>query len=149
MVSARLFTVCGVMLCALLAGCSDPYAQFNDVKGTVTLEGKPLDQGDIQFLPLENQGTQSGASIKNGAYEMPKQNGLKPGKYLVQITSGDGKTPANEDEAGAPGGSTNIVSFDRIPEDWNVNSKKEIEIKANAKNTFNFDIPKAATPKKR
>ena len=44
-------------------------------------------------------------------------------------------------EAAAPGGSTNIVSLDRIPEDWNVRSKQQVEVRAKGPNTFNFDIP--------
>jgi hypothetical protein len=83
---------------------------------------------------------------------------LKPGKYLVRLTSGDGKTIARvgvrEDKnppkelAAAPGGSTNIVSMDRIPEEWNIRSKQEREVKANGVNRFDFDIPSANTSRR-
>jgi hypothetical protein len=114
-----------------------------EVSGTVTLEKQPLKDGSITFIPLDEQGTQTGCGIADGTYSIPRKNGLKPGKYLVQITAGDGKTPASDEEAAAPGGSTNIVSVDRIPPEWNTQSKKEVEVKANAKNKFDFDIPKA------
>jgi hypothetical protein len=129
-------------LAAASAGCSDPYPGLNEVSGTVTLQGQPLKSGTISFVPLDNQGSQSGTTIENGAYLIPRKAGLKAGKYLVQITSGDGQTPANEETAGAPGGSTNIVSVDLIPEDWNTKSKQQVEVKAGA-NKHDFAIPNA------
>jgi hypothetical protein len=107
-------------------GCSDPYQGRLGLKGTVIVEQKPLEYGTIMFEPLDGQDTSSGADIANGSYEVPRSAGLKPGKYLVRITAGDGKTPAveNEEEAAGPGGNTNIVSFDIIPEEWNINSRE-------------------------
>jgi hypothetical protein len=134
--SVALFAV--IVTCAV--GCSDPYAGRQGVSGKVTLAGQPLKAGSITFFPMENQGTQSGAGIENGAYTVPRQSGLKPGKYRIEITAGDGRTPSNE-EAGNPGGSTNIVSVDLVPEDWNTKSKKEVEVKATGPNTFDFEIP--------
>ena len=125
---------------AALSGCSDPYAGLSEITGIVKLVGEPLKDGSITFVPQEGQGTQSGAPIVNGAYTVPRKNGLKAGKYLVKITAGDGKTPSNE-EAGNPGGSTNIVSVDQVPEDWNTKSKKEVTVKANEPNKFDFEIP--------
>jgi hypothetical protein len=111
-----------------------------EVSGAVTLQGKPLEKGVIRFAPLDKQDTESGAPIANGAYKIPRKSGLKPGKYLVQITSGDGKTP-NDEEAGNPGGSTNIVSLDLIPEDWNTRSTQQVEVKSSGGNKLDFAIP--------
>jgi hypothetical protein len=133
-------------MASTLMGCADSAGGRMEVAGEVILEKKPLKEGVITFIPLDGQGTQSGAGIANGAYAIPRKQGLKPGKYLVQITAGDGKTPASDEEAAAPGGSTNIVSVDLIPAEWNTRSNKEVEVK-NGKNKFNFDIPKAVVPK--
>jgi hypothetical protein len=124
----------------LLSGCSDPYAGRYAVSGTVKLEGQPLDDGSIMFVPLDGQDTRSGAGITNGEYNLPRQHGLKPGWYLVQLTSGDGKTPAREEDIGGPS-STNIVSVDRIPPEWNVESKQKKEVTSSGPNQFDFDIP--------
>jgi hypothetical protein len=121
-------------------GCSDPYQGRLEVTGVVRLTGQPLKDGSISFEPLDGQGTQSGAPVADGKYTVPGKSGLKPGKYLVRITAGDGRTVANE-EAGAPGGSTNIVSVDLIPDDWNSQSKQIREIKAKVVNTLDFEIP--------
>ena len=137
-----------VLFClALAAGCSDAYSGRREISGMIKLQDQPLKEGSITFLPLDGQETQSGAPIQNGEYKLPRKNGLMPGKYRVQITSGDGKTPT-EEQAGAPG-SSNIVSVDLIPEDWNVNSKQQIEVKSSGDNKFNFDIPNINTPKKK
>ncbi len=39
--------------------------------------------------------------------------------------------------------------MDRIPDDWNVASKQQIEVKAGGKNDFPFAIPNAREPKKK
>ncbi len=138
-----------LLLLALAAGCSDQYAGRVAVSGKITLQGQPLKAGTISFVPLEKQDTQSGAPVENGDYSVPRPKGLKPGKYLIQITSGDGKTPVNEDDAAGPGGSTNIVSVDLIPEDWNVKSTRQVDVKADGANKFDFDIPNVNTRKRR
>ena len=139
------------VLCAasFAVGCSGRYGGRADVTGTVTLEGQPLKEGTIDFSPLDQQGTFSGAKIIDGNYAMTKGDGLQPGKYLVRISSGDGKTPASDEEIAAPGGSTNIVSIDLIPPEYNVASKEEREVKAGAVNKFDFNIPMANRPKKK
>jgi hypothetical protein len=124
----------------LLAGCFDSYGGRMAVSGAVKLEGQPLHDGSITFVPLDGQDTQGGAGILNGEYSIDRQHGLKPGKYLVRLTSGDGKTPVKEEEIAGPG-STNIVSVDRIPPEWNTASTQQVEVKASGSNKFDFDIP--------
>jgi hypothetical protein len=136
----RFFCLVTAVAVVALAGCSDSSGGRMGVSGTVKLEGKPLEQGQILFLPLDDQDTQGGAAVINGEYTIDRRHGLKPGKYLVRLTAGDGKTPTDE-EAGGPGGSTNIVSVDLIPEDWNVRSTQKIEVKSNGTNRFDFAVP--------
>jgi hypothetical protein len=125
----------------LIAGCSDGTSGRMEVTGAVKLVGQPIQDGTIVFKPLENQDTQGGAQIVKGEYKVPRQQGLKPGKYVVQISSGDGKTPVNLEPDAAPGPSSNITSVDRVPEDWNVRSAHEVTVKANEANRFDFEIP--------
>jgi hypothetical protein len=139
----RPLAVLGLLL--LFLGCEN-YGGRQAVTGQVTLEAQPLKEGMILFTPLDKQDTPGGAQITNGTYTVPRQNGLKPGKYLVKITAGDGKTPATEEEAGGPS-STNIVSVDLVPPEWNTKSDKQIEVKSSGPNKFDFDIPKAVDPK--
>ena len=124
-----------------VVGCSDPLAGRYELSGKVTLPSGPIKDGTIMFEPLDKQDTKGFSQILNGTYKIPREAGLKVGKYRVRISAGDGKTPANG-EAGGPGGSTNIVSKDMVPASWNALSTKEIEIKAAGPNTFDFDITK-------
>jgi hypothetical protein len=131
-----------------LTGCSKSAGGRMEITGSVNLVGKPIN-GIIQFKPLENQDTQEGAQIIKGEYKIPGKQGLKPGKYLVIISSGDGKTPVNLKEDEAPGPSVaNITSVDLVPEEWNTKSNKEITVKSEPPNKFDFDIPNYAPPPK-
>jgi hypothetical protein len=112
-----------------------------EITGAVKLVGQPIQDGSVVFKPLDKQDTQEGAQIVNGQYKIPRQQGLKPGKYQVQISSGDGKTPVNLDTDAAPGPSANITSVDRVPADWNIRSKQEITVKSSGPNKFDFEIP--------
>lgn len=124
-----------------LVGCGNRYGGRQEIRGTVKLKGQPLDEGVIDFTPISgDRATKEGALIKNGAYHIDRAHGLLPGKYRVTITSGDGRTPANTDEPPGPSGA-NIISKDRIPPEYNINSKVEVEVTEKGPNTFDFDIP--------
>jgi hypothetical protein len=148
----RKCALAAVMFCALLilSGCSDPFAGRQAVSGTVNFKGGPLKTGIIMFEPQDKQDTSAGAPIEKGSYSIPRQKGLKPGKYLVRISAGDGITPARlgtgknkEDiqEAAGPGGSKNIISKELIPITWNAASQQVVTIEAGNANQKNFDIP--------
>ena len=130
-----------ILMGLVLAGCGNRYGGRQEILGTVKLKGQPLDQGVIDFIPISGDGaTKEGALIANGSYHIDREHGLLPGKYRVVITSGDGRTPANTDEPPGPSGA-NIISKDRIPPDYNINSKVEVEVKEKGPNVFDFDIP--------
>jgi hypothetical protein len=61
---------------------------------------------------------------------IPKDHGLVPGKYRVVISAGDRNTPASED--GGPG-PKNIFSKERIPADYNTETKQIVEVQAGAR----------------
>jgi hypothetical protein len=125
---------------ALFAGCWQSYRGRQEIKGTVKLKGQALDQGVIDFTPIENQPTKGGAVINNGTYIIPRAQGLMKGKYRVIITAGDGRTRENSNEPPGPSGA-NIISKERIPAEYNTNTKQEVEVKDKGPNIFNYDIP--------
>jgi hypothetical protein len=133
-----------LLLALVMTGCSDSYDGRMEISGTVKLKGQALKDGAIvMFEPLDKQDTAGNASLTRGAFTIPKASGLKPGKYLVRITAGDGKTAVNPvDPSTPPGpGSGNIISKDLVPLDWNVNSKQEVTVTKDGPNKFDFDIP--------
>lgn len=131
----------------ILAGCGDGTEGREEISGTVKLKGQPIKDGAIvMFEPMESQGTATNVAVTGGAFTVPRTTGLKPGKYLVRVTAGDGKTPVNPtnpDEPPGPGGrgNTNIISKELVPSDWNVNSRQEVTVKKGGPNKFDFDIP--------
>lgn len=129
----------GIYLLILAAGCSSNQDNRQAVAGSVSLKGKPLDNGSIIFYPVETN-SQAGSEIKAGKFTISKEQGLIPGKYKVFITSPDGKTPDVPKDT-APGPSGNFASKDRVPASFNIDSKLEIEVKGNTPNHFSFDIP--------
>ena len=133
---------CLALISLMLAGCGRDFGGRKEVSGTVKLKGEPVNDGTIEFIPLSgNAETKSGAQILNGDYKIGAEFGLVPGKYRVAITAGDGRTSAaNPEEPPGPTGA-NIVSKDRVPKEYNIESKQEVEVTAAGKNVFNYDIP--------
>lgn len=149
MLTLRRLAPFGAVACLVaVVGCSDPYAGRMEVSGTASLKGKPLPDGaTVTFIPQDNQGTEAQALFNGGKYSIPRQNGLKPGKYLVRLSAGDGKTAVNAtnpDEPPGPGGnkgSTNIVSKELIPKEWGEKSTQFVTVVSDKPNVFPFDIP--------
>jgi hypothetical protein len=132
---------------ACAGGCGDATGKV-PVSGSVTFKGQPLDEGVIEFVPAGELPagvpyTKSGADVRNGKYSIPRAHGLVPGKYKVLISSGI-KQEATGDEAPAPVGGGKeafLDKLDKIPQEWNVNSKQVVEAKQEGPNAFNFAIP--------
>jgi len=56
------------------------------VSGTVTLDGQPLPEGQIRFVPIEGtSGPTSGATIQQGDYRVTNRGGVPPGQHRVEI----------------------------------------------------------------
>ena len=134
------------VLLLLAGGCGDNAGGRQEISGTVTLKGQPIDEGFIEFHPLDKPSdpaqlvTKSGALIKDGKYLIAKEQGLVPGKYKVVISSGEKKAAGPEAEAGGPGPKS-IFSKELIPADYNVQTKQVVEVKKGGPNQFDYPIP--------
>jgi hypothetical protein len=122
----------------LSAGCNtkSPTGRYT-VSGAVTFQGKPLEQGTIEFAP-EGGGAASGTVITGGAYTVPERQGLRPGSYQVRIYSSD--TAASEPAPEFPGQPTRVAK-ERIPAQYNSKSTLTAKVQEGGSNQFNFDIP--------
>jgi hypothetical protein len=127
---------CGLLL---LAGCDrDPMGR-QAVSGTVVFNGGPLDQGRIHFTPAGKGPTESGATIENGRYAIPRGTGLAPGSYRVSIFSYDQKGPKVQSEE-VPGDPGNTQFKERIPAKYNAKTTLTAEVKKGGRNVFDFTI---------
>ena len=111
------------------------------VSGKVTLDSRPLDNGAIRFSPADKQGLLSGSAIAAGEYHIPREKGLPPGKYTVQISSGLEGSASRP--AGPPGDAPPPLK-ERIPEKYNSKSQLGVEVKSGGGNTFDFDLSNRA-----
>ena len=144
MIPHRLSAVALILFLVVLVGCSNSSNGRMEVSGTVKLKNQVLKTGVVIFEPLDGQDTASNIPLYDGEYLIAREYGLKPGKYLVRVTAGDGKTPVNpiDPDAGpGPTGGTNIISKELVPKDWNVNSKQQVTVTQEGPNKFDFDIP--------
>ena len=124
-----------------VVGCGDRFDGRVEVNGAVKFKGQSLTDATVSFSPLEGQNTQAQVLVTDGKYRIERQSGLKPGKYLIRVSKGDGKTVyLAKGEAPGPT-NTNIISKELVPDDWNVNSKQERTVSKDNPNTFDFSIP--------
>jgi len=78
----------GIFCCicvALAIGCGkvDPRVA---VSGSVTLDGKAISGGIINFQPeAGSKSGSAGAGLENGSFKIPAEKGLLPGEYRVVI----------------------------------------------------------------
>jgi len=128
----RLRLAAGVGLSLLLAwaaGCGGPGGPERAVvSGSVTYDGKPVDDGMIRFVPAEGtKAPSSGAVIKGGRYTANSQGGVAVGTYSVEIL-GNRPDPSASSKAEVPG-VQGPATIQYIPEKYNQNSQLKVTIK--------------------
>lgn len=125
-----------VSLTVLPSGC-DNGEGYQAVSGSVTFQGEPLKEGTIQFFTTgERPAPYAGAAISQGKYKVPKDHGLKPGKYLVTISS-------TEKVANTKKGGSSLNPFlarERIPSKYNTKSTLGVEVRVGERGQFDFDL---------
>lgn len=139
------------MLFLMHVGCAtqkNPGGREN-IEGMITLNGAPLTgMSGIVFSPVipGNDGGGQG-QIQAGKYFLTGADGVKPGKYIVRITSSidfDIKTGKPADSAIEFGSE---IPVDVVPPMFNRESTIEFEVVAGKKNIFNYDIKTDYIPK--
>ena len=116
------------LLAVLQIGCGRSGPRTVSVSGTVTWDGKPIQQGSILFVPLDKSLGTEGGVIKDGRFEAK----AKEGKNQVQITALD-IGPNTEYVEGYP------IAGNFIPPRYNDQSELEVDVTAEEK-TFEFPL---------
>ncbi|MCC7475685.1 MAG: hypothetical protein IT425_09830 [Pirellulales bacterium] len=121
---------CAFFVLVAALGCS-PAASTGMIRGTVTLNGTPLEEGAIQFTSLDGSVPTAGARIENGKFETD----AALSKYRVQIESNIMRGPHGEN----PDLSKKVDKFAEresfkliklVPDKYNTHSKLELEVKS-------------------
>lgn len=132
------------LIICLTAGCGGGgNPDLHGVKGTVTLDGQPLETGTVAFDPeMGTTGPNSGGEIINGSYEIPAASGLKLGSYEVTIRSF--RKTGRQIPAGEPAPPDAMVDevAQFIPKKYNAPTTLRAEIKA-GENTHDFALSSA------
>jgi hypothetical protein len=101
----------------------------------VTLDGAPLDEATISFVPMTGGARQSAwTTIKNGEYTIVEKDGLGTGPFRVEIRA---LRPTGEKPN--PNEPTMVPSKEIIPSRYNSNSELKAEIKPGV-NTKDFAL---------
>src|SRR5690349_9659737 len=69
-----------------VAGCGGDGIPRLPISGTVSLDGTPVDHGQINFMPQEGDNVVS-ATIEDGRFDLPRPEGPSPGPHSVAIWS--------------------------------------------------------------
>ncbi|MSR32158.1 MAG: carboxypeptidase regulatory-like domain-containing protein [Gemmataceae bacterium] len=120
-------------LCLLICSCSSD--QRVGVKGNVTYKGQAISNATIRF-EADGKGSEGGANIENGAFVIPKDKGLLPGNYKVQINMADPKQKAGKDEA--PG--TGPIAKELLPRKYNLETTLKATVEAGKDNQVDFKL---------
>ena len=128
-------TVLTALLILTLASCDGDVGGRLAISGTVEYKGEPVQQGSIEFIPHPGGKTQSGSTITNGRFSIPKDKGLEPGVYTVKISSMEGLEPPAE-----PGGLPGKDPKELLPAKYNTKSTLTKEVtKTETKFEFKLD----------
>ena len=125
---------CACLLAACLAGCEQGPTM---VEGKVSLDGQPLDEALIMFVPLDAGRKKTGGSLHAGNYHVDASNGLFPGRYRVEIIDNPPMELAHRIAAGkAP----EAIHRRRIPRIYSQNSPLTAEVVAGENPSFDFEL---------
>jgi len=126
-----------LLLAVVSAGCGDNDGRLS-VSGKVTLDGKPLPEGSIEFLPIAGTGgPTAGATIEQGKYRIVPRRGLFAGRFRVNITA-NRKTGAQRMDRYR--GVKYDVQEQYLPTRYNEKSQLEAEVTDEGPNVFAFEL---------
>jgi hypothetical protein len=136
---------CFAALVVAVSGCGgESGPRTMRVWGVVTYDGKPVEDGTIDFVPTDGSRPAQG-QIKAGRYDLPTEAGPEAEKtYRVQINSlvKTGKSVPNL----MPGGDPTMETLENIiPVEYNGKSTLSATISPDsAKNQFDFKLAKGS-----
>ena len=153
--SAAILNACGLsitgVIAALLLGCSGPSGPEKvSVSGTVSIDGKSLEQGTISFVSLEG-GRTSITKIADGEYYIARNDGPYPGpqKVVIQAFQKTGKmltvdkplpTPPGEGRRIPPGGLKIEEKRQILPARYNSESTLKTTLESGNNKNVDFDL---------
>ena len=118
-----------------MPGCAEENGR-QAVAGTVTYGGAPLADGTILFRPL-GDGRTAGTKVEQGEFHIPRDKGLLPGNYRVEIKAmrAVGKTYINSES-----GQEEQDREQFIPARYNSQTELTRKVTEGGKNRLDFEL---------
>lgn len=137
-------------LAILASGCGGGDGlERASVTGKVTLDGKPLERGAIQFIPTggDSRGAAWG-EIAAGSYTIPAADGPAPGAYDVAIAPDVEEGGAAPADPPALPGDPPPDAIDGPSVTYTPSAPLKADVAASGPNTFDFDLTTTAMRRK-
>jgi hypothetical protein len=121
----------------LTAGCGGD-SRRQAIEGTVTLDGQPLETGQISFRPQPGSpGPTAGAPIAQGRFSIKPKGGTFAGGFRVEITA---SRPTGRKVPDRFTGSPVDEISQYLPAKYNTQSELTAQVKAEGPNRFEFTL---------
>jgi len=128
------------VLATTVVGCqpAQPAAKRAKVEGKVTVNGRPVANGFIRFMALDPNGMNAAATINDGHYAVPPEQGPTKGKYRVEfnVPSAQKRRVPNDD---APG-EFREEAPETLPLKYNTQSTIVQEVDPDKPQIFDFSL---------
>ncbi|MDR0610931.1 MAG: hypothetical protein LBG58_12525 [Planctomycetaceae bacterium] len=143
------YLILTLLLLPIVIGCSDKNPQGRvPICGEVTLDGKPLEHGEILFLSIAGStpAVATGSSIKNGTFSLPAKQGIIPEQtYSVQFQSieeisSTQKEPKEIKSLHELMNLSEIKTRNLIPPKYGIQSKETVTATKKSPNVFLFNL---------
>lgn len=126
-----------ILIAAIIGGCGGAGGR-QAIEGIVTLDGTPLEKGQITFVPQGGtNGPTAGAEIVGGKFAIAQAGGPFTGKFRVEITA---SRPGGEKVFDRRTGKL-VEGYEQfIPARYNAESQLRADVTAGAENRFEFAV---------
>ncbi len=131
-----------VMACLLVmgGGCGDSGPARVTAHGSVSLDGRPLENAVIMFIPVGPTGAKkTGAEIVHGQYRVVPELGVVVGVNRVEVAPYPAPSFSPSADVAASHGKRPPVLAE-IPAKYNEQSELTVEAKPGVDNVFNFTL---------
>ena len=127
----------GILAAVITSGCGGSGRPGAQIRGTVTLDGEPIPDGSIAFLPMDVvQAKSTTGQIAEGKYEVTQQSEVL-GTHRVEIRAA---RPTGRMLPSFPPSKEPAEELEQyIPKIYNQNSTLTIDVQPGA-NEANFDL---------
>ncbi len=129
-----------------LQGCGggDDGPQRAAVSGVINLDGEPLQQGVIRFVPEgETKGPKTSVPVQQGRFEIDSRSGPLVGEHRIEIVSTDDGGYAMDDEQAIQDlrkAKVKRIRVVKVPAVYNSRSTLKKTVSLNTPNEFQFDL---------